>query len=338
MHCIVEKSLCSNEEISEAILPCLVGLFQKRHSQANYFIATTIVIITSNPTIDCSAAVPILVHMLTAELHDGTNRAAAVALNNLCANDRNCEAMLEHGALIPVVQLTQSQDEVTKMTCASILSILSLHSHSQFRHAAVLCVLLKLSRMDHIPTQRRIVIALSNLSLNEDLRMLIIDQQHIPYINSLASKPDENIRCGCAAITCNLSFDPGSEAAFVKGDFVSCLLIIALVASDQVSTKITCVKALMNPMGDPAMLHSMMIDNIVWGLSSLPIFGDDELLELCSDALGYIAYYNARGVISSPAAEKAASRILSHSNVGLLQKGMTFIYYLLSKLDAKNVF
>ena len=336
MHYIIERGLCSEQEISRSILPCLVGLYQKSPSQSNYLVATTIAIITGIPAIDCSSAVPILVQMLTAELLDGTSRGAAVALNNLCVDQRNCEAMLEHGALIPVVQLTQSEDKVTRMTCASILSTLSLHSHTQFRHAAVLSVLLKLSRMDHIPTQRRIVIALSNLSLKEDLRLLIIEQQPIPYINSLASKPDENIRRGCAAIACNLSFDAGSEAAFVKGDVVSCLLIIALVASDQLSTKITCVKALINLMGDSSLLPSMVKDSIVWGLSSLAIFGNDELLELCADALSYIAYYNARAVISSPASEKAANKILGHSEPRVVGKGITLIYSLLAKLDPKN--
>jgi len=64
------------------------------------------------------------------------------------------------------------------------------------------------------------------------------------YIISLALKPDEHIRRGCAAIICNMSFEEGSEAAMLKAGVVSTLLITALVTSDQLQTKLICAKAL----------------------------------------------------------------------------------------------
>lgn len=55
----------------------------------------------------------------------------------------------------------------------------------------------------------------------------------------LSNKPDELIRRGCAAALCNLSYEVGSEKAIVKAGGVACLLIIALVATDNADTKVS---------------------------------------------------------------------------------------------------
>lgn len=78
----------------------------------------------------------------------------------------NCAIMLGAGALMHVVHLTQADLSSTKMKCAAILSRLSLHEnhYNQFGQHDVLRVLLNLCNVDHIMTQRRLVIAISNLS------------------------------------------------------------------------------------------------------------------------------------------------------------------------------
>ena len=81
-------------------------------------------------------------------------------------DNNNCAIMLDAGALLHVVELTQVELSSTKMKCAAILSRLSLHEkyYSQFAQHDVLRVLLNLCSVDHIMTQRRLVIAISNLS------------------------------------------------------------------------------------------------------------------------------------------------------------------------------
>lgn len=335
---IVERNIPSTDELRDLVLPCLISLYSKDAANANFLVAATIALITHHKAVDASSTVPVLVQMLTRESIEGTKRNAAASLCNLSYDYKNCETMLEVGALIPVVQLTQSDDLITKMTCASILSTLSRHSDfsAQFRHAAVLSVLLKLSRVDHIPTQRRIVIALSNLSQNPELRAILIEQQPIQYINSLASKPDENIRRGCAAIICNLSYDPGSEAAFTKADIVSCLLIIALVASDQHESKATCVKALSNLMADSTLLPSMVKDNIVWGISSLAVADSEELLTLCANALVYIAYYQPREILTNSAVERVVTKLITHNDTVFNLMGISLLYIVFPYLDNSN--
>jgi len=100
--------------------------------------------------------------------------------------------MLSAGALMPIVRLTQSDFMLTKIKCAAILSRLSLHSqyYAQFGRDDVLKVLLELACVDHTLTQRRVVIALSNLSQSPELRKMLLSLDATPYrIKTLVSKP-----------------------------------------------------------------------------------------------------------------------------------------------------
>ena len=100
--------------------------------------------------------------------------------------------MLSAGALMPIVHLTQSEFMLTKIKCAAILSRLSLHSqyYSQFARDDVLNVLLELASVDHTLTQRRVVIAISNLSQSLDLRKMLLNLKTTPHrIKTLISKP-----------------------------------------------------------------------------------------------------------------------------------------------------
>ena len=95
-----------------------------------------------------------------------TQRNCAVILYNLANDDDNCTSMLDAGALMHVVHLTQADLSATKIKCAAILSRLSLHAkhYDQFARHGVLRVLLNLCNVDNILTQRKLVIAISNLS------------------------------------------------------------------------------------------------------------------------------------------------------------------------------
>ena len=102
----------------------------------------------------------------------------------------NCAIMLEAGALLHVVHLTQAEQISTKMKWAAILSRLSLHEkhYNQFAQHDVLRVLLNLCSVDHIMTQRRLVIAISNLSQNDNLRDELLLLKPVPFIISMAAK------------------------------------------------------------------------------------------------------------------------------------------------------
>lgn len=104
--------------------------------------------------------------MSTRHSNTVTLRSCAAILYNLANDDDNCTSMLDAGALMHVVHLTKADLLATKIKCAAILSRLSLHAkhYDQFARHGVLRVLLNLCNVDNILTQRKLVIAISNLS------------------------------------------------------------------------------------------------------------------------------------------------------------------------------
>jgi hypothetical protein len=94
--------------------------------------------------------------------------------------------------LMPVVQLTAYGDTNTKMKCAAILSRLSLEVefHAHFATGDVLRVLLELSNIDDIFTQRKVIIAISNLCQSAILRDQLLTLNPIQYLMTLSSKCD----------------------------------------------------------------------------------------------------------------------------------------------------
>jgi hypothetical protein len=236
----------------------------------------------------------------------------ASALYNLADDDSNCDQMLQAGALIPVVNLTQADYLQTKIKCAAILSRLSCHDkyYKEFASDAVLKVLLELSCLEHALTQRRVVIALSNLSQLPELRTLLLKLKATEYIISLASKPDEQIRRGCAAIICNLSYEEGSEKRMLQAGVVSTILITALVTSDQIETKLICAKTLVNLMYDSECYATMVKEGVIWGLGNLTLLDNTDILNMCAKALCNLSGEYARQMLSSPSTVSSIMRLL----------------------------
>jgi hypothetical protein len=281
--------------LGAAILPCIIKLSDVNNEHTKFFCAATLQHITTIRGVDSSSAIYILVQMLRNDKENANTKACcASALYNLSASAENCAVMLESGVLLPVVQLTSSAHTGTKSKCAAILSRLSLHSnyYSHFAAGNVLRVLLDLSSVDNIITQRKVIIALSNLSQSKVLREQLLELKPIPFIKTLASKCDENVRRGCASIVCNLSYELGSEKSLQEAGIVSTLLITAMITSEQLQTKVICVKALVNLLADHSLHREMVEDGLIWGLGSLYYQNDQEIKLLCLKGICLLSSLN----------------------------------------------
>jgi hypothetical protein len=225
----------------------------------------------------------------------------------------------------------------TKIKCAAILSRLTLfekyyHLFINNNHdLQLLHVLLKLSIVDDLSTQRRVVSALANLTKNPFLRVKLLSLNPMSYILSLASKRDEKLWYGCCCIICNLSYEYGSERMMVEGGIVPTLLITALINTDSISSKIICVKALANLLtvaqddgeedeeygddfdsDDFVFIESSMVrDGVIWGLSSLAMLENKELLSICTKILFRISNDHAKEIMESAAAVRALIKIIN---------------------------
>lgn len=323
----------STNEVSrdfyDSILPCIIYLCELSFSTdiTKRFCSAAFAHATLSKNMNCSGAIPLLVKMLRNEESQTIKKYCASSLFNLADSNDNCYKMLDSHALLPVVELTQSPhsggDSDPKVICAGIISRLSLHKqyYDQFASGDVLKVLLELSSVDHRLTQRRVVIALSNLSQNEELKLKLLALNPIPYIISLASERDEYLRRGCISIVCNMSYLPGSEKAIVQAGIIPTLMITSLITSDQMASKIICVKALTNLMADRSQIKSMVKDGIIWGLSKLAQLENAEMLSLCAKALRCLSCGFAREILSSQVAVRTLLRLIDTQDLDLMRSG-----------------
>ena len=333
---------CPTEMLEYGLLPCLIKLCHAHSTRTKSFCCAALWSITIKKTVDLASAIPMLVHMLRHESDQNIKVDCASALYNLADSDSNCDKMLSAGALIPVVRLTQADYLETKIKCAAILSRLSGHDkyYKQFATDDVLKTLLELSCLDHAITQRRVVIAVTNLSQFSELRSMLLDMKATDYIISLASKPDENIKRGCAAIICNMSYENGSESAMIEAGTVSTLLITALVTSDQLPTKLICAKALVNLMFDASFYETMVHDGVIWGLGNLTLLDDPQILVMCAKALCNLSVGYARQMLSSTSTVNAIMKLIKQQGIPELQRysGLILTNILMQTTDADELF
>ena len=320
-HLATNKS-CPVPTLVGGVLPCLIKLCHFSSSRTKYFCAAAFSYITLLKTVDPSGAIPFLVHMLRDEENVSTKNFCAASLYNLADLDENCQQMMDEGALLPVVYLTQSDNLQTKIKCAAILCRLSLQQkyYTQFGDGTVLKMLLDLSNVDHTLTQRRVIISLSNLSQDQDLRRQLLGLDPFPYIIALAARRDENLRRGCVSIICNLACEVGNEKIIVKANVVPTLLITAMISSDQIETKTTCVKALVNLMADRTLYKAMVDAGVIWGFSSLAQLGDAELVSLCAKALCSLSCEFAPQMLLSAATIKTIVMLIQRTDDLELQR------------------
>jgi len=338
---LTKNQICEPQAVQDSVLPCIIILCENTSELTKLFCAAAFACITLFKTADCSGAIPLLIKMLRLESGQNIKKYCASSLFNLADKNENCYLMLDYEALLPVVQLTQSDYIETKVLCAGIISRLSLHKqyYNRFAVGSVLKVLLELSCVDHRITQRRVVIALSNLSQNEILRSMLIELNPIPYIVSLAAERDEYLRRGCISIVCNMSYIPGSERAIVVAGIIPTLLITSLITSDQIITKLICVKALVNLMADKSLYNLLVKDGIIWGLSKLAQLENAELLGLCSKALCNLSAEFAREMLRSTVSTRCVLQLVKRNEVELKKAGAkTITNLLLRTTDADEEF
>eukprot|EP00605_Chrysophyceae_sp_TOSAG23-4_P002041 GSChrysophyteH1.ASY1.ANO1.2260.1 assembled CDS len=307
---------CPEDTLQQAILPCLIKLCTNSSSRTKYFCSSAFAFITLLKEIDTSEGINVLVRMLQEEDDVDTKNNCITSLYNSADVDENCCAMLEAGVLEPLLDLTGSENVQTRIECAAILCRLSLQVsfYDQFVELNVLKILLELSGLEHTLTQRRVIIGLSNLSADDRLRRQLFDLNPIPYIVPLAAKRDENLRRGCVSIVCNLASEYGTEKTIIDAGIIETLLITAMISSDQLQTKVICVKALINLMADPTQYQAMVNAGAVWSFSVLAMQGNRDLLQMCARALCCLSVDYADQMLDSNATVKTAMFLIQQAD------------------------
>ena len=121
-------------------------------------------------------------------------------------------------------------------------------------------------------TISRIAVALCNLSsAGDEHRRKMLDGGVLASIVSLSSNYNNTIQQDAARSLCNLSYITGTETQLVEQGAIRTLMVIGLVWTDDVDTKILCAKALVNILACDESRLNLLEDGVISGAITLTI-------------------------------------------------------------------
>jgi hypothetical protein len=213
--------------------------------------------------------IPALVKLLVADDIE-TVRYGCAALCRLCTTVDNCILILESGAVTNVVQGAMEGDAITKQYCCAVLSSLSYYETCRelLCDNNIITALEHLSEItDHI-TRQRCLVAYANLSCEDRVQDRMVYQGVVQIIAKLADSYYEANQMYCAKALCNLSRHDYLRRQVVREGGVQALMMISMVRSVDIQTKLLCVHSLSNLL-DENTIDSLIEQGIVGALANL---------------------------------------------------------------------
>jgi hypothetical protein len=221
----------------------------------------------------CNAAVVRCVTRILAleRSNVAVERFCCSCLSLLCRDEQCSLIMVEVGAIeIVLSTCVESHDRESKASCCHVLASVSCHPSCCMAlvHMGVIYVLATLAKIKEDATiQRCCAITLANLSVEPDIRETLASAGIVAIVAVLSNSYSEDSQRNCAKVLCNLSCIRGNEAALVREGAVGVLMMISMVRAVSVSTKETCIRALLNLLNAETMKH-MVKEGLVKILSA----------------------------------------------------------------------
>ncbi|KAE9015800.1 hypothetical protein PR001_g13497 [Phytophthora rubi] len=200
----------------------------------------------------CNAAVvQCVTRILTLEhANVAIERFCCSCLSLLCRDEQCSLIMVEVGAIEMVLATcVESHDRVSKASCCHVLASVSCHPSCCIAlvRMGVISVLATLAKIkEDAVIQRCCAITLANLSVEPEIRGTLASAGIVAIVAVLSNSYSEDSQRDCAKVLCNLSCIRGNEAVLVGEGAVGVLMMISMVRAVSVSTKETCIRALLN--------------------------------------------------------------------------------------------
>ncbi|ETO83166.1 hypothetical protein F444_02755 [Phytophthora nicotianae P1976] len=221
----------------------------------------------------CNAAVVQCVTRILVLEHSNITieRFCCSCLSLLCRDEQCSLIMVEVGAIEMVLATcVESHDQESKASCCHVLASVSHHPSCCMAlvRMGVISVLATLAKIkENAIIQRCCAITLANLSVEPEIRETLASAGIVAIVSVLSNSYSEDSQRDCAKVLCNLSCIRGNEAALVGEGAVSVLMMISMVRAVSVSTKETCIRALLNLLNAETMKH-MVKEGLVKVLSA----------------------------------------------------------------------
>lgn len=233
--------------------------------------------------------IPALVKLLVADDIE-TVRYGCAALCRLCSTVENGQIILESGAVTCVVQGAIEGDVVTKQFCCAVLSSLTYYESCRERlcECDIITALRYLSEMTDDKTRQRCLVAYANLSCADSVQDLMVEQGVVGIIAQLADSYQEINQNCCAKALCNLSRHVETRMRVVEEGGVQALMMIAMVRSVDLDTKLLCVKAMSNLL-DMNTMGELIEHGIVRAMSNLCSLEFSPITDSCAQVLNQLS-------------------------------------------------
>jgi len=233
--------------------------------------------------------IPALVKLLVADDIE-TVRYGCAALCRLCSTVENGQLILESGAVTNVVQGAIEGDLVTKQFCCAVLSSLTYYESCRERlcESDIITALKHLSEMTDDTTRQRCLVAYANLSCADSVQDLMVEQGVVSIIAQLADSYQEINQNCCAKALCNLSRHEETRMRVVEEGGVQALMMISMVRSVDLNTKLLCVKALSNLL-DLSTMSELISHGIVGAMSNLCSLEFTPITDSCAQVLNQLS-------------------------------------------------
>lgn len=216
---------------------------------------------------------------------------ACAALCRLCSNVENALLIQNSGAIVHLVNRAIEGDAETKQYCGAVLSSLSSYESCRqtLSDSNMTAAMISLSEVLDETSKQRSLVAFANLSCEMNVHADMVQKGVVTIVANLANSYQE-INFSCAAKTlCNLACSETNRMQVAK-EGVQALMMIAMVHSVDMQTKLLCVLALSNLLSDDT-VEFMLDEGIVGTVANLSRLPDTRTTYLCSQIFSRLSKY-----------------------------------------------
>ena len=212
-----------------------------------------------------------LVELCRCEDQDAV-RYAIAALCRITVNTDNAELITASGAVEQIVgeSIDENGSTLTKKFCAAALCALSVYEscRTSLCDRGIIPALKALSYSNDDDTKHRCLVAFGNLSCEDIVQPMLVEHGLVPILAELANSYHEADQRCCAKTICNLACHESSRYRIASDGGMSALMMISLVRSYDLSTKIICIRALNNLLDDSTLVM-LLNEGIVGAIANL---------------------------------------------------------------------
>ena len=216
---------------------------------------------------------------------------ACAALCRLCSNVDNALLIQNSGAIVHLVNRAIEGDAETKQYCGAVLSSLSSYEscRQSLSDSNMTAAMISLSEVNDEITKQRSLVAFANLSCELNVHSDMVEKGVVTIVANLANSYQE-INFNCAAKTlCNLACSESCRMQVAK-EGVQSLMMISMVHSVDMQTKLLCVLALSNLLDDDTVGY-MLDEGLVGTIANLSRLPDSRTTYLCSQIFSRLSKY-----------------------------------------------